>query len=148
MLGRAARLALCLLLSLSSTGCTVIGYGVGNAVDRARAREAPPTLEALHDARGRDVVLHLRDGSELRRRLVRIDSARDTLLVLEPYRSNPTRFAGDSTPDSIRVARTEVASLSVQSNFGRRTLAGLGFFLDVTSVVVLANSAGALTVPD
>ncbi|MFN8548965.1 MAG: hypothetical protein U0527_13620 [Candidatus Eisenbacteria bacterium] len=142
MRGRALWISSCLCLALSAAGCTLVGYGLGNIVDRTLARGAPPSVDTLRKARGRQVMITLRDGRRMRSRLVRLDCEEDTLLVLEPYRPGATTFAVDTLMDSLRVPGGEVVAVAVKGRFWRRTFGGLGFMFDAAGVLLAPRLAG------
>lgn len=130
--------ALCLVAS----GCTVIGFGVGSLLDHVEGRERTATAERLRSARGRRVVLELRDRTTVRGTLARIECAAETTCVVRLDRGRRARQAERGSPDSVHVAMREIESVSTPTHLGRVVITGLGLGLDAYVVTVLTALSG------
>ncbi|MFN8548968.1 MAG: hypothetical protein U0527_13635 [Candidatus Eisenbacteria bacterium] len=129
--------ALCLMAS----GCTVIGFGVGSFLDHVEGRERSATAERLRSARGRRVVLELRDRTTVRGTLVRFECAAETTCVVRPRLSRREREAERHRPDSVRVAVHDIESIATPTHVGRIAITGVGIGVDTYYLILMIGLA-------
>ena len=126
------------LLALSS-GCTVVGYGLGALVDHHAGRHRPPD-DRLREAQGSSLRATMRDGSTVRGRLARLECAGESVLVLvQPARTERSVFAVEGAGDTLRVPLREVVEVSTDYISRTVVFCALGSMADVVIGLAILN---------
>jgi hypothetical protein len=122
---------------ISTTGCTLVGYGTGHRIDQESRFELHPIrCDAPELEEGRFLRLTLVDGTEISGTLLesRCDPAQ---LIVRTERLN--------FPDSVDTFRVEsIDRVEIQGKNVTSTLTGLGLLGDIGIAIVILQARGEI----
>jgi hypothetical protein len=127
--------AVALLVACCSGCASLLGFGIGAAIDNAAATEEPATFALLDAREGSKVELVLADGTRRSGVLQLTTSETDTLVTLVARGGGGTIFAseGAGTPP---LPLSQVSALRVRPQTARGLFGGLGLLIDAAAVVI------------
>lgn len=125
----------------STSGCSVIGYTLGSALDRGGANSVPPSSTALTHARGKSIRVLTTDDRVVSGRMARVDVSAESTIVFAGPRPGGA-FLSDPPPDSLRIPLTEIRTVTCPGSTMRSLFGGLGLASDIFVVLVGARGVG------
>ncbi|MCC7143555.1 MAG: hypothetical protein IT349_15760 [Candidatus Eisenbacteria bacterium] len=124
------------LLAICCSGCaSLLGFGIGAAIDNAAATEEPATFAALDAREGSKVELVLADGVR-RSGVLRVTASEtDTLVTLVERGGGGTIFAS-ANPGTATRPISEVSAVRVRPHTARSLFGGLGLLIDSSVLLI------------